>query len=211
MSFSDDKIVVYIGYPVEVISKPPSWVDSLLRSESQDPANSPFRFFLSGGALTPPLLEVLKSRGEERVSAQRMAMKLAQGYTSRLLDAILSPDIVKLAALANENPLSTEYRLLLDLWVLSRSDVYVVDCDLMGRARCGMEAVYAHHVTKTVGVADSPVMDPWFQYHLDVLVKSQMCMPFLTSLRHAILASRVSSGASGATQDAKETSDTPEQ
>lgn len=190
MPYSDDKILVYLGYPTEVISHPPGWMNALLRAEVSDPGNSPYRFYLSGGSLTPQLLSLLQTRAENRTAAQQMAMRLAQGFTSRLLDALLSPGIDRLSALVQENPLSTEYRLLLDLWVLSRSDVYVVDCDLLGRGRCGMEAVYAHHLAKTVGVSDSPVMDPWFQYHLDVIVKSQMCLPYLGTLRHAILASR---------------------
>ncbi len=190
MSYADEKVVVYIGYPSEVLAKPPSWIDSVLRAEAQDAANSSFRFFLSGGSLTPQLLELLKSRSSSQTGAQLMSLKLAQGYTSRLVDALLSPEIEKLAILATENPLSTEYRILLDLWVLSRSDVYVVDCDLLGRARCGMEAVYAHHCVKTVGVSDSPVQDPWYQYHLDAIVKSQMCLTYLRMLRPAVLASR---------------------
>lgn len=188
--YSDDKILVYVGYPSEVVSGPPAWAESLLRREVQSPDDSPYRFFLSGGTVTPQLLTLLSTRAEKRNGAQQMAMKLAQGYTSRLIDALLSPNIEKLILLVKENPLSTEYRLLLDLWVLSRSDIYVVDCELLGRARCGMETVYAHYCTKTVGIADSPLLDPWFQYHLDAMVKSQMCFSYLETLRLAILADR---------------------
>lgn len=188
--YTDDKIIVYLGYPVEVHEKPSSWIGSMLRSESTDIPNSPFRFFLSGGVVTSALLELLKSRAAVTGTARSLAVKLSQGYPARLIDSLLSPEIEQVLSYVAGSPLSTEYRILLDLWVLSRSDVYLVDCDLLGRARCGMEAVYAQHCVPTVGISDSPVVDPWFQYHLDALIKSQMALSHLHLLRSAILERR---------------------
>lgn len=188
--FSDNKVVVYLGYPSE--DEPiPGWMHPMLQLEQQNPGSSDFHFYLSGGAVTPSLLPTLLSRANEAGPAQLLAMKLAQGYTTRLVDALLSPNLENISKLAAGSPRSTEYRILLDLWVLSRSDVYVVDCELLGRGSCGMEAVYAHHCVRTVGVSDSSSIDPWYQYHLDLLVKSPMAMETLKDLRHTLLAGRI--------------------
>ena len=192
MIYPDDTIIVYAGYPAELVSSPSAWIEALLASEVRDPSKSPFSFYLSGGAVTPHLLSLLRGRATSRACAQKMALKLALGYTSRLIEALLSPDVEKLVSLVRESPLSIEYRILLDLWVLSRSDIYLVDTVLLGRGRCGMEAVYAHSCLCTAGIADSPVLDLWFQYHLDSIVKSQFASSHINLLRKAILADRIS-------------------
>jgi hypothetical protein len=189
--YSDDKVVVYLGYPAEVSPSPPRWMDSLTLTESRNLVASPYRFYLSGGIVTNQLLEVLKNRASNIEVAQKLCLRLTNGYTSRLIDSILSPSIELCVKRCQENPLSTEFRVLLDLWVMSRSDVYVVDCDLLGKGRLGMETVYAHDCIKTVGVSDSPVLDPWYQYHLDSIIKSQMCLSFLTDLRPLLLSRRL--------------------
>ena len=181
--YNDDNTVVYLSYPAD-LGPPPRWMDNLLGIDKKDP-NSSFRFYLSGGLIHPTLLPVLTSRGDNNKSAQLLAMKLAQGYTTRLVDSVLSRDIDKIALLASENPFSTEYRLLQDLWVLSRSDIFVVDCDSLGRARCGMESVYAHNCVRTLGVSDSSSFDPWYQYHLDSMVTSPRAFDAINRIRLA--------------------------
>jgi len=208
--YPDRKIVVYLGYPSEVAAKPPRWIETLVRSEVEN-ENSPYHFYLSGGSVTKGLLQILRGRAASALTAQKMSMKLVQGYTSRLLDLLMSPDIEKILQLVQESARSTEYRILLDLWVLSRSDVYVVDCDLLGRGRSGMETVYAHDSLRTVGVSDSPILDLWYQYHLDSIVKSQMCFSHLETLRHAILAARGTSSPSPAQEKPEEAPVTPQE
>src|SRR5690349_12019353 len=103
--YPDDKVLVYIGYPSEVVGEPPSWVDSLLAAEQKNKESSPFRFYLSGGSITEEAFTLLKGRGPISRTALSMSMKLAQGHTSRLVDPLRSPGIEKLATLAQESPL----------------------------------------------------------------------------------------------------------
>lgn len=182
-----DKILVYLGFSVEN-GEPPHWAASLVRSL---PADSPYIFFFSGGVLTPQCVELLQSRAGA-VSAQQLAMKLVHGSVSRLVPHITSPKIEQIYKSTQDAPLSTEYSVLLDLLVLSRSDVYVVDCDVLTRGRLGMEAAYAHGIVRTVGVSDTPVLDRWYQYHLDVILKSHSLFSYLELLRHDILRIRSS-------------------
>jgi len=189
MSFTDDKIVVYLGYPAES-SDVPHWMSSLLQKEMTEKESHPYRFFISGGSVTPELLSVLKGRGEQVAQAHEMSIRLSRGFPSRLIDALVSPDIEKISNLALSNPGSSEFRVLLDLYVLSRSDIYFVDCNLMGGGRCGMELVYSHDMIPTIGVSDSLSIDPWYHYHTDLLVKSQMAALYLDKSREHILYSR---------------------
>lgn len=191
MPFTDDKLVVYLGYPAEV-SDIPKWMSSLLRSEMENAADSPFRFYLSGGSVTPELLSLLETRGTVSDQAQAMSIRMSRGFPSRLIDALLSPDVAKIVDMANKNPNSVEFRVLLDLYVLSRSDVYLVDCNLLGGGRCGMEVVYSHDTIATLGVVDSSSVDPWYHYHIDLMLKSQMVSSYLNLVRENVLSSRLS-------------------
>lgn len=177
--FSDKKTVVYISYPSDV-SPAPHWTSPLIGGDE-----SPFVFYFSGGAVHPSLLPVLLSRSIEKAVVHKLVLKLSQGYTTRLIDSLISDDFERIVKLVKENPQSTEYRILQDLWVLSRSDILVVDCDLPSYARCGMEVVYAHNCVKTLGVSDSSWLDPWYQYHLDMIVKSPLVPSTLNLLREA--------------------------
>lgn len=171
----DAKTVVYVSYPLE--EKMPSWVSSLMESK-----DSPFLFYLGGGIIHPSLLPTMKSRAENTSIAHKLTMKLAYGYTTRLIDMVLSSNLEKIHTTVLANPHSTEFRLLQDLWVMSRSDVFVVDCSMPGSAKEGMETLYAHSCLKTVGVNDSSTLDPWYQYHLDMVVKSPMVQSTLNLL-----------------------------
>lgn len=174
-----DSKVVYISYPSD-LRPPPSWISPLISTE-----DSPFKFYFSGGTIHPSLLPILVSRSSDKSTAQKIAMKLAQGYTTRLVDSILSSDIENIQKLTTSSPQSTEYRILQDLWILSRSDVFVVDCDLAGYARGGMETSYAQGCLQTIGVSDCAIIDPWYQYHLDMIVKSPLVRSTLNLLHRS--------------------------
>jgi len=183
---SSSSLLVYVGHPC-VRNAIPSWSSTLVSQEGLTVIP-----YLPGLKISEELISLLKVRAVETSQAHKLCMKLSQGYTSRLLDSLLSPDIDHIVSLAASNPNSVEYRILLDLWVLSRSDVYVVDCDLLGFGRMGLETAYAHGILRTVGVSDGSYLDPWYQYHLDVVVKSRKLLEYLVSTQHHLCAPKSS-------------------
>lgn len=185
-------MLVYVGH--SCIGGPiPSWPSTLVAQDGLV-----FTPYFSGGKLSDDLLSLLRSKASETAQAHKLCMKLAQGYTSRLIDSLLSPDIDRISSLVSANPYSVEYRILLDLWILSRSDVYVVDCDQLGFGRLGLEASYAQGILRTVGVHDGSYLDPWYHYHLDVVVKSRKLLEYLVSTQHHLCSQKSSDMTSSA-------------
>lgn len=189
MPFNDDKILVYLGYPADYTSIP-LWMSYLLKGETEDKEDHPYRFYVSGGSLTEEALALLSSRSADTEQAQLMSLRLSRGVPSRLIDPLMSIDIANISSLAKENPSSPEFRILLDLYVLSRSDIYLLDCNLLGGGRCGMELAYSHDSIPTVGVSDACSVDPWYHYHVDMISKSVLVPSHLAAYRSLILSSR---------------------
>lgn len=164
--------VVYLGYPAEN-SPLPKWIEDCCAQEQTSGDSYPYMFYLSGGAPTPRLQSYLGSLEGAPSTAQLLCSKIAVGSTSsRFVDTLCYSDFSSVYSLVSESPRSSEFRVLFDLFVLSRSSLLVLDTDLMGYGRGGMEAVYAHGIIPTLGVSDSTLVDPWYKIHLDFLVKS---------------------------------------
>jgi len=163
--------IVYLGYPAESSSLP-QWVEGCCAQEQKSGDAYPYMFYISGGAVTPRLHEYLGGLKVPSI-AHRLCSKLAVGSTSaRFVDPLVSADFESLYSMVSESPKSSEFRVLFDLYVLSRSSLLVLDTDMVGYGRGGMEAAYAHGIIPTLGVSDSPLVDPWYKIHLDFLVKS---------------------------------------
>lgn len=179
----DERILaVYVGYPADLQQLPSAWTEALFRAEAE---GAPLRFFVSGGSLTDNLQKELARReAPDRFSF--LSGFLSNSYAGRLLPALRTEKVQVIAATAagTAGPVSSELRVLADLWVLSRADVYLVDCDSVGRGRCGMETLYAEMMgLTTIGVTDTPVLDPWYQYHLDMIIKPYAALRNLFGIR----------------------------
>lgn len=162
-----DSLVAYIGYPADLYSSPPHWAGGLLGAQ-QD--GSTLRSFVSGGSLSDSLYEELSTR-DVSSRLERLEAALHGSYTSRLLGP-MGQGLADLRDILGSSHTSAELSILANLWVMVRSDVFLVDCDLSGRGSCGMETLYADIIgLVTVGVADSPSLDPWYFYHLSRIVK----------------------------------------
>jgi len=162
--------LVYVGYP-SLYSSPPSWVNDLCKEEQQGGEDYPYLFFLSGGVPTPRMLGLFEDKTDIPVTAQKISSKAAFG-PSRLVDPLLSMSLADVWSAVQESPDSPEFRILLDLWAISRSYAYLLDMNVPGRGSTGIGLSYASGVIPVMGVCDSSIVDPWYQYFSDVLVKS---------------------------------------
>lgn len=179
----DERILVaYVGYPADLQQQPATWTEDLFRAEAD---GAPFRFFVSGGSLTEGLqTELARRDAPDRFTF--LSALLAKAYAGRLLPALTAEKVQNIAATA-AGPASSELRVLADLWVLSRADVYIVDCDSVGRGRCGMETLYAEMMgLTTVGVTDTPNLDPWYHYHLGRIIKPHTALRSLCEIRDSL-------------------------
>lgn len=179
----DERIlVVYVGYPADLQQQPAAWTEDLFRAEAE---GASLRFFLSGGGLTENLQKELARReAPDRFSF--LSGLLSKAYAGRLLPSLMTEKVQAIAETAG-GPASSELRVLADLWVLSRADVYLVDCDSVGRGRCGMETLYAEMMgLTTIGVTDTPILDPWYHYHLGRVIKPHDALRNLLEVRDSL-------------------------
>lgn len=168
--------LVYLSYPEEGLHATPLWVKDLLDTASEEVV-----FHVSGMTPSLSVSKLLEARMEGS-KVNEMVVRLAQGTTRRLIDSLVSMDLSKILYMQESQPQSVEFHVLRDLWILSRSDVYVVDTDILGRAKCGVEVSAIHGIIPTLGVSDSFILDPWFIYYLDGFVKSTMVSSKLRDL-----------------------------
>jgi len=170
--------LVYLGYP-SLSSSPPLWVEKLCEEE-QSSEDFPYMFYLSGGVPTPRVLSTI-DEGSAYPCSSRLCDRLSHTSLARFTGPLFEKKLSDVSSLAQESPNSTEFRLLLDLWLLSRASAYVVDTDILGYGRCGIEVSYAGGSMPTIGVSDRSVVDPWYQYHVDCLVKSSKVLSSLAA------------------------------
>lgn len=175
--------LVYLSYPSEVPSVSiPQWASSLISS----PKSSNLRIYVPGQSITPELREELSARKNGSEIVHSFCTRLARGYSTRLIDGLVKGDPELIIKAVSASPLSVELRLLQDLWILSRADVLLMDCDYLGRGRSGTEALLAHGLIPSIGITDSVLIDPWLYYLLDSTVKSHLCLDSLLSLLSGI-------------------------
>lgn len=175
-------LLVYLGYPADLHPNMPTWSERLFH-ETQEGA--PFHYFVSGGVINEGTMETLKERETKRIG--KLARALEGTYQARMLGSLqqMTPDEV--ASQLSSGILSSEGRVLADLWVMARADVYLVDCDAVGRARTGMEALYATLMgLESIGVTDTPTQDPWFHCHLGRLVRPHDILSHLWQVRDSL-------------------------
>lgn len=175
-------LVVYLGYPNDLMAQPAPWTNTLFKVAAE---GQPFSFFVSGGRITDSLREELRSR-DALARLEFISSVLSRSYAGRLVPALAKEKVETIAEMAS-GPAETELRVLADLWVLSRADVYVVDCDAVGRGRCGVETLYADLLgLETIGVTGTPIMDPWYHYHLGRIVKPHAVLDHLWQIRASL-------------------------
>jgi hypothetical protein len=158
--------VVYVGYPCDSRDVP-AWVEEMI-SHSKDSA----AFYLSGGQIVPQTLSAIATRTVSPSRVERLSTLASGRYSARLIPTLLEGRGDKISAYAMQNPVNIEGLILQDLWVLLRSDYFVVDLDSVGRGRVGMELAYASTLgLKIIGVSQCAVADPWMTYHVDRICK----------------------------------------
>lgn len=177
---TDRKLLIYVGFPCDLTPQPSAWANRLFHSVAQ---GDPFRVFVSGGSFTDETKEELASRQTVN-RIDRLDKFLEGAYPSRLVPSLQAETLENIVKLTDPPSASSEFRVLTDLWVLARADVYLGDLDLLGRGRCGMELLYANVMgVETVGVSDTSAQDPWTHYHLGRTVRPHDVLPHLWQIR----------------------------
>jgi hypothetical protein len=158
--------VIYVGYPCDSRDVP-TWVEETI-AQFKDRA----AFYLSGGQIVPQTMVELASRSVSASRVERLSTVASGRYSARLTPSLLEARGDKISAYAMQNPFNIEGLVMQDLWVLLRSDYFVVDLDSLGRGRVGLELAYASMLgLKTIGVTQCAVADPWMTYHVDRVCK----------------------------------------
>ena len=141
-----------------------SWVSSLLSMKNLDN----HCFYLSGGSLHPSVAGELDTRVS--VLPPKLISLLETTYQSRILDSLSTISVDEIVSLSNTT-LSPEMQVLVDLWVLVRSDVHLSE---MGPSYSGIDATYATLLgLEVAAVMSGSFVDHWTSCHV-----KHICRPY---------------------------------
>jgi len=157
--------VIFLSYAIETEAQAPFWVQQLRAVEKQ--ANTSLLLYVTG---TRPSEEVLVAL-RQRPASQLLPAQLAQLGLPQFVRPLQerTPDSILSEFLRRSD--SMEFRVLWDLFVLSRSSALVADLNTPS-CRGGVELALASGCIPVIGVNDSLQLDPYAGLLVDVLVRS---------------------------------------
>tara|TARA_Y100000310_G_scaffold230414_1_gene232832 strand:+ start:386 stop:901 length:516 start_codon:yes stop_codon:yes gene_type:complete len=133
------------------MSKPHSWSSVL----------GDYTFYASSGSVSPSLPSSVSGR-DPSLRLEKAAPLFDGTYVSRLFDAVMSSSFEDIVASRDSDP-STENTVLMDLWILCRSDVVVSE---FGQSFSSSEITYAGFMgIPSIGVLNTSFINPWDSYH----------------------------------------------